>query len=83
MLFLDELEQVLEHCEISATSPFSCKLFRRLVKCATGDNFSVVERTKRLFEVESFKKKVKACKPASFLIIVPLVSRMAERHINL
>jgi len=80
---LDELRELLELCEVEKIGPFASNLFRRLTRCVTGDNFVVADRAMCLFVTDFFKKIFEAYKSISFLIVVPSISRMSERHVNL
>ena len=77
-----ELQEVLEFCEIDKISEIAPKLFRRLVKCVTGDNMEVADKAMCFFEQDFFKEIFKTYKSISFLMVVPLVIRMSNKHKN-
>lgn len=79
-LFLQELSEILEFCDIEQMKPLITKLFTRLVKCISGSHLKVADRAMSLFENESLVNITKSYKQTAFAILVPVVSKLAENH---
>ena len=78
-LFLQELSEVLEFCEIKLLKPFIPKLFKRLVKCLSG-SYTVLGDAICLFESESFIEIIKTYKKIAFPILIPALLSLTENH---
>lgn len=77
--FLQELNEVLEFCEIKLLKPFISKLFKRLVKCLSGSHVILGDAI-CLFESESFVHIIKTYKSIIFPILVPALISLTESH---
>ena len=80
ILFLQELPEVFEFCDIEKIQPLVNKLFKRVIRCISGSHLQVADRAMRLFESESFISIIKQYKTISFNIIVPTVNHLASNH---
>ena len=80
ILFLQELIEVFEFCDIEKIQPLVNKLFKRVIRCISGSHLQVADRAMRLFESESFISIIKQYKTISFNIIVPTVNHLASNH---
>lgn len=79
-LFLQELPEVLEFCDVEKIKPLIPKLFKRIVKCISGSHLQVADRAMCLFESESFIQIIKTYKQTTFAMLVPVISKLAENH---
>ena len=80
ILFLTELQEVLEVCDSAKLEPIIPKLFKRLVKCISGPQLQVADRAMCFFENESFLGILKTYKQKAMPMIVPVVTELAENH---
>ena len=53
-LFLTELQEVLEVCEVEKVKPLIPRLFKRIVKCIGGIHLQVADRAMCFFENDYF-----------------------------
>lgn len=58
-LFLAELQEILDCCDIEKLKDHISKIIKRLVKCMRGSHLQVADRAMCFFEHESFIKIVK------------------------
>lgn len=79
-LFLQELPEVLEFCDVEKIKPLIPKLFKRIVKCISGSHLQVADRAMCLFESESFIQIIKTYKQTTFAMLVPVIAKLAENH---
>lgn len=79
-LFLQELPEVLEFCDVDKIKPLVPRLFKRIVKCVSGSHLQVADRAMCLFESESFIQIIKNYKQITFSMLVPVISKLAENH---
>jgi serine/threonine-protein phosphatase 2A regulatory subunit B' len=79
-LFLQELPEVLEFCDVEKIKPLIPRLFKRIVKCISGSHLQVADRAMCLFESESFIQIIKTYKQTTFVMLVPVISKLAEHH---
>ena len=68
-LFLQELPEVFEFCDVEKIQPLVNKLFKRVIKCISGSHLQVADRAMCLFESESFISIIKQYKTISFNIL--------------
>lgn len=79
-LFLQELPEVLEFCDVEKIKPLIPRLFKRIVRCVSGSHLQVADRAMCLFESESFIQIIKTYKQTTFAMLVPVISKLAENH---
>jgi serine/threonine-protein phosphatase 2A regulatory subunit B' len=79
-LFLQELPEVLEFCDVEKIKPLIPRLFKRIVRCISGSHLQVADRAMCLFESESFIQIIKSYKTVTFSMLVPVISKLAENH---
>ncbi len=79
-LFLTELQEVLEVCEVEKVEPLIPKLFRRIVKCIGGIHLQVADRAMCFFENDYFLNILKTYKSETFPMLVPVIVNLAENH---
>jgi len=79
-LFLQELPEVFEFCDVEKIQPLVNKLFKRVIRCISGSHLQVADRAMCLFESESFISIIKQYKTISFNILVPIVDNLASNH---
>ena len=79
-LFLQELPEVLEFCDVEKLKPLIGKLFKRIVRCIAGSHLQVADRAMCLFESESFIQIIKQYKTQTFNMLVPVIVRLADNH---
>ena len=79
-LFLQELPEVFEFCDVEKIQPLVNKLFKRVIRCISGSHLQVADRAMCLFESESFISIIKQYKTISFNILVPTVDYLASNH---
>lgn len=79
-LFLQELPEVLEFCDVEKIKPLIPRLFKRIVRCISGSHLQVADRAMCLFESESFIQIIKSYKTITFAMLVPVISKLAENH---
>lgn len=79
-LFLTELQEVLEVCEVDKVEPLIPKLFKRIVKCIGGIHLQVADRAMCFFENDYFLNILKTYKEKTFPMLVPIIVDLAENH---
>jgi len=79
-LFLTELQEVLEVCEVDKVEPLISKLFKRIVKCIGGIHLQVADRAMFFFENDYFLNILKTYKEKTFPMLVPVIVDLAENH---
>jgi len=79
-LFLTELQEVLEVCEVEKVKPLIPKLFKRIVKCIGGIHLQVADRAMCFFENDYFLTILKTYKDETFPMLVPVIVDLAENH---
>jgi serine/threonine-protein phosphatase 2A regulatory subunit B' len=79
-LFLQELPEIFEFCDVEKIQPLVNKLFKRVIKCISGSHLQVADRAMCLFESESFISIIKQYKTISFNMLVPTVNYLAANH---
>jgi len=79
-LFLTELQEVLEVCEVEKVEPLIPRLFKRIVKSIGGDHLQVADRAMCFFENDYFLNILKTYKDKTFPMLVPVIVHLAENH---
>eukprot|EP00344_Euplotes_crassus_P002205 CAMPEP_0197009938 /NCGR_PEP_ID=MMETSP1380-20130617/52085_1 /TAXON_ID=5936 /ORGANISM="Euplotes crassus, Strain CT5" /LENGTH=449 /DNA_ID=CAMNT_0042431515 /DNA_START=102 /DNA_END=1448 /DNA_ORIENTATION=- len=79
-LFLTELQEVLEVCEVEKIEPLIPKLFIRIVKCIGGTHLQVADRAMCFFENDYFLSILRTYKDQTFPMLVPTIVNLAENH---
>jgi serine/threonine-protein phosphatase 2A regulatory subunit B' len=79
-LFLTELQEVLEVCEVDKVDSLIPKLFKRIVKCIGGIHLQVADRAMCFFENDYFLNILKTYKDKTFPMLVPIIVDLAENH---
>jgi serine/threonine-protein phosphatase 2A regulatory subunit B' len=79
-LFLTELQEVLEVCELAKLEQLIPKLFKRLVKCISGPQLQVADRAMCFFENDYFLGILRTFKQVTFPMVVPVIVELAETH---
>ena len=79
-LFLTELQEVLEVCEVEKVNDLIPKLFKRIVKCIGGIHLQVADRAMCFFENDYFLNILKTYKDKTFPMLVPVIVHLAENH---
>ena len=79
-MYITELLEVLEACEVPKLEPYIPKLFKRLVKCIAGLHLQVADRAMCYFENDYFLTILKTYKSYTFPLLVPVICHMAETH---
>lgn len=79
-LFLTELQEVLEVCEVDKIEHLIAKLFNRIVKCIGGIHLQVADRAMCFFENDYFLNILKTYKEKTFPMLVPIIVDLAENH---
>ena len=80
ILFLDELVEVLDVCDIAKLEPYIDKLFKRLIKCIASPHIQVSNRSISFFENDFFLSILKKYKSKLFPILVPVIYQLAENY---
>ena len=79
-LFLTELQEVLEVCEVDKIEGLVNKLFKRIVRCIGGIHLQVADRAMCFFENDYFLNVLKNYKEKTFPMLVPVIVDLAENH---
>lgn len=79
-LFLTELQEVLEVCEVDKIEPLVPRLFKRIVSCISGIHLQVADKAMCLFENDYFLNILKTYKEKTFPMLVPCIVDLAENH---
>lgn len=79
-LFLTELQEVLEVCEVEKIESLIPRLFRRIVKCIGGTHLQVADRAMCFFENDYFLTILKTYKEQTFPMLVPTIVDLSEHH---
>ena len=80
VMFISELIEVLETCEVQKLEPYIPKVFKRLVKCISGLHLQVADRAMCFFENDYFLNILKTYKSYTFPLLVPIICHMADTH---
>jgi serine/threonine-protein phosphatase 2A regulatory subunit B' len=80
ILFLTELQEVLEVCELAKLEPYIPKLFKRLVKCISGPQLQVADRAMCFFENDYFLGILRTFKNVTFPMVVPVIVELSSTH---
>eukprot|EP00828_Plagiopyla_frontata_P042365 TRINITY_DN629_c0_g1_i3.p1 TRINITY_DN629_c0_g1~~TRINITY_DN629_c0_g1_i3.p1 ORF type:complete len:451 (-),score=55.53 TRINITY_DN629_c0_g1_i3:92-1444(-) len=80
VMFLTELVEVLEVCEIAKLEPLVTRLFKRLIKCIAGPHLQVADRAMCFFENDFFLTILKNYKSITFPLLVPVINQIADNH---
>jgi serine/threonine-protein phosphatase 2A regulatory subunit B' len=79
-LFLTELSEVLEVCDVEKVKPLIPALFKRIVKSISGDHLQVSDRAMCFFENDYFLNILRTYKEQTFPMLVPVIVDLAENH---
>ena len=79
-LFLTELQEVLEVCEVENVEHLIPRLFKRIVKSIGGDHLQVADRAMCFFENDYFLNILKTYKNQTFPMLVPVIVELADSH---
>ena len=79
-LFLAELQEVLEVCEVDKIEHLVPKLFKRIVRCIGGIHLQVADRAMCFFENDYFLNILKSYKEKTFPMLVPVIVDLADNH---
>jgi serine/threonine-protein phosphatase 2A regulatory subunit B' len=79
-LFLTELQEVLEVCEVEKVEALIPRLFKRIVKSIGGDHLQVADRAMCFFENDYFLNILKTYKDKTFPMLVPIIVELADNH---
>ena len=79
-LFLTELQEVLEVCEVDKVEHLINKLFKRIVRCIGGIHLQVADRAMCFFENDYFLNILKTYKEKTFPMLVPIIVDLADNH---
>lgn len=79
-LFLTELLEILEVCETDKISFLIPKLFKRLIKCISGNHLQIADKAMCFFENDFFLSILKMYKEVAFPMLVPVIVKLAETH---
>mmetsp|Transcript_37633 Transcript_37633/g.27741 ORF Transcript_37633/g.27741 Transcript_37633/m.27741 type:complete len:124 (+) Transcript_37633:825-1196(+) len=80
ILFLTELQETLEVCEVSSLQYLITRLFKRIAKCIAGNHLQVADRAMCLFENDFFLNILKNYREITFPILVPVIADLAKNH---
>lgn len=79
-LFLTELQEVLEVCEVDKIEHLIPRLFKRIVRCIGGIHLQVADRAMCFFENDYFLNILKTYKDKTFPMLVPVIVDLADNH---
>lgn len=79
-LFLTELQEVLEVCEIDKINHLIPRLFKRIAICIGGYHLQVADRAMCFFENDYFLNILKNYKEQTFPMLVPVIVDLADNH---
>jgi len=79
-LFLAELLEVMDVCDITKLDPHIEVLFVRLIKCIASPHLQVSDRAMCFFENDFFLSILKQYKTKIFPIMVPIIFQLAGLH---
>lgn len=79
-LFLTELQEVLEVCEVDKVQPLITPLFWWIVRCIGGTHLQVADWAMCFFENDYFLTILKTYKEQTFPMLVPIIVDLAENH---
>mmetsp|Transcript_37124 Transcript_37124/g.43347 ORF Transcript_37124/g.43347 Transcript_37124/m.43347 type:complete len:487 (-) Transcript_37124:157-1617(-) len=79
-LFLTELLEVLEVCDMIKLEPLIPRLFKRLNRCIAGPHLQVADRAMCFFENDYFLSILKTYKSQTFPMLVPVIVAIADTH---
>lgn len=79
-LFLTELQEVMEVCEVDKIEHLIKRLFQRIMMCIGGIHLQVADRAMCFFENDYFLNIFKMYKEQTFPMMVPLIVELSENH---
>lgn len=79
-LFLTELQEILEVCEVDKIEHLIPKLFKRIVRSIGGIHLQVADRAMCFFENDYFLNILKTYKDKTFPMLVPVIVDLADNH---
>jgi serine/threonine-protein phosphatase 2A regulatory subunit B' len=79
-LFLTELQEVLEVCEVEKIERIIPRLFRRIVRCIGGTHLQVADRAMCFFENDYFLTILRTYKEHTFPMLVPTIVNLSDNH---
>lgn len=82
-LFLKELPEKLNFCDVEKVNPLVNKLFDIVIKCISGNDLQVADLALCLFENDYFISIIMHYKTIVFNILVPSVNNLAANHWNI
>ena len=80
LLYLTELKEVLEVIDPKDMQQIVSKLFKRIIKCISGENMHICDRAMCFFENEYFLNIVRIYKEETFPIMAPKINELADNH---
>ena len=79
-LFLSELLEVMDVCDITKLDPHIDILFKRLVRCIASPHLQVSDRSMCFFENDFFLSVLRNYKLKIFPLMVPIIAKLVESH---
>jgi len=79
-LFLAELLEVMDVCDMTKLESSIIPLFERLVKCIASPHLQVSDRAMCFFENDFFLSILRQYKQKIFPILVPVIVKLADTH---
>ena len=79
-MFLSELNDVIEFCDLAKIEELVPKIFKRIVKCMSGPHLQVSDKAMLFFENEYFLMLIKSFRNVCFPLLVPIVVELSETH---
>merc|ERR1719230_722766 len=82
LLFLNELEEILEMTQPSEFTIVMNQLFRRIAQCITNPHFQVAERTLFLWNNDYIVKMINQNRQVLFPIVIGALYKNSKSHWN-
>ena len=79
-IFLCELADILEFCDVTMIEHLIPKLLTRIMRCVRSEDIQVADRALHLFEVPKFFQLMKKHRLVTFPIVVPAIRDLGEQH---
>ena len=79
-LFLSELNEILEFCDLNSIEVLIPSIFKRIVKCMSGPHLQISDKAMLFFENEHFLNLIKTFRSITFPLLVPIIVDLSETH---
>ncbi|TNV73132.1 hypothetical protein FGO68_gene16958 [Halteria grandinella] len=80
VLFIMHLGEAIEICDFDKQGPLAIRVFKRIVKCLSGEHLQIVDQAMCLFEKDIVLQVLHNYKNLIYPFLVPVVDNLAQTH---